>query len=172
MKNKLNIILALLMTLYSVSIYSQSYTDPIQDIMNNFSLDGAKEIWKIEADLNRDNKNEMLLTLDTDRNGRAGNMWHVYTLTKNGYVRHEEIVSFRDDALFIGEVPEFNEYGLLTYHPGGGGKGALILIKFNGNKVSEERLKIIHPQGKDSTLYKKYFMPKNKVSIKHIKLSR
>lgn len=149
---------------------SSAYTDGIKELEQDFISHLPQEpncLWRIQADLNSDHYPEVLLTLDTYRNGKAGHIWQVYLGTKDGFVAVSETVSFRTDAVFIGYIHEIKEPGLLAYLPGSGSQGTLVAYQVKHTQLVQSNLGSIHPLGSDATKYKRYFgSPKLRVDKK------
>lgn len=163
-----------LLTFSLFSTFAFAGISPLHHFQETMELTGAKEIWKIEVDLNKDGKNEVFLSLDTFRNANTGQSWILYKWTPSGYEKDDRnIASFRIDTLYLGEIPEFGIYGMLMYFPAGGGKGSLIHISYDGTIYKQTKLKTISPKenAEDLAIYNKYFTKSN-VSIERIKLSK
>lgn len=167
------VIILLICNLLFLSISHANYPPPFEHYKQYYLSPDAKEIWKFSADINQDGKDEVFLTQDNARNAKAGQMWSVYRWVPAGhYSQQAGIRSFRTDAFYVGSIPEFNEYGLLTYHPAGGGNGALILLKYTEMVVIEKKLKILNPRKNpaDAALYNKYFKNSNYEKVQKIKV--
>jgi hypothetical protein len=128
-------------------------------------------LWRINADLNADQSPEALLTLENQRNGQAGHIWQVYVGVDGGFTAASEPISFRTDAVYIGDIREIGGPGLLAYQPGSSTEGALVAFQIKDGALAERRLGLIRPRDRDAdiALYQRYFgSPKIKVEKKPI----
>lgn len=112
--------------------------DPIQDYVNTYGVDDGKALIRLDADINSDGRAEIFLSMETLVNGKAGNIWTVYVPYERGYKKLDKLVTFRRDAFLVEKHPDVGHTALLTYQPGGGGRGILIAIQLDNNEIKEE----------------------------------
>lgn len=149
-------LITIISCLVSCSARANAINDPEQNFLSHLSRE-PNCLWKMQADLNTDDYPEILLSLNTFRNGKAGHIWQVYAGTKDGYLPIRENLSFRTDAVFIGYIDELKEKGLLAYFPASSSQGALVAFHIKQNHLVESNLGKIRSHGSDATKYKKYF---------------
>ncbi len=120
-----------------------SITDPVKDYLSKFTFyDGRKNFYsddrllRLDIDLNNDGQQEMLLSLARDKNGKQGNTWAVYRKTKIGY---EDIggMTFSSSGFYLGHINDTDDYGIVSFWPGGAGEGMLLAHIFDGSEIKE-----------------------------------
>jgi len=131
--------------------------DPVQDFLAEERREVNDQLLKVEGDLNGDGKKEVMLSLSHMRNGKAGNIWVIYSPSEGGYTKLTDLISFREDALYVGYVEQLRAPGLVSYWPGGGGKGSLMAYQVEHARLKATKLGEIEPQGKDAGIYDRFF---------------
>ena len=141
--------------------------DPIRDFLATVDRRADDELLILRTDLNNDGKQEILLSLSHETDARAGNIWTVYIPASGVYGKLQQPVVFPADAFCINEDLLPNGRALMFYHPGGGGKGALLAYQFDGFRFRQTNLGQIAPQEEDRDLFAKLFESPvtNKVEI-------
>lgn len=103
-----------------------------------------------------DERTFLFLSLTSQTNAYAGNIWLVYEKKTAGYEQLRDPQSLRADALAFAPVRGLQGKALVTYFPANAEEGALVAFQPDGNTLVEHDLEI-EPQGKDETLYNSYF---------------
>lgn len=112
--------------------------DPLTDYAMRLQLKAHNELLYIEWDLNGDDVPEVLVSNESARNGRAGNIWLVYVAQAEGFVPLNDTLSMRTDAVskWIPIIESTVAYGITTYHPGSSREGALVTYSLEGGQVT------------------------------------
>lgn len=120
-----------------------SINDPVRDYLSKFTFyDGQRNFYsddrllRLNLDLNAGGRNEVLLSIARDQDGKQGNVWSVYESTVSGYVEVGQM-TFSPGGFYLGNIDEINAYGLVTLGPGGGGEGTLSAYLFDGHDLRE-----------------------------------
>lgn len=97
----------------------------------------SDKVLRLDLDLQGNGQIETLLTLNRDRDGKEGNRWVVYKKTDSGY----QVVgnmTFSPSRFYLGQIDELGRYGLVTFWPGGGGKGIFLAYIYDGTSIQEQ----------------------------------
>lgn len=152
--------------------------DPINDYLTTFSpLDGDKKIYsddrllRLDLDLNDDGRQEVLLSMARDCNGKQGNVWVIYKQTPSGYVQTEGM-TFNANRFYLGRIESIGKYGLICFFPDGANEGQLHCYVFDGDRVESVRLgEVVRNASSDeakkaASLWQKYLGEETTVSGK------
>jgi hypothetical protein len=119
--------------------------DPIKAYLESFSPLGGDariftddQVLRLDVDLNRDGKDEVLVSMARDRNGKQGNVWSVFARGETGFTRVGAVTA--STGFYLGPITETNGYGIVIFWPGGGGTGGFVAYLFNGSTITEKPL--------------------------------
>jgi hypothetical protein len=127
-------------SVFASTAETASTGNPVQHFRDQWDLEGAPRIHKLEVDINNDGQKEVFLSTgkvdppDADLFG-----WQMYIGKANGQydVAQEKtetglnpgsIPPFRKDQYWIGLIPEINRHGLLHLECGRGGQAKCQLV--------------------------------------------
>lgn len=177
--NLMRLIFALAVFLFTTTAFADVINNPVQHFLATYETEPGDELLKLEVDINGDGRNEVLLSLSKSYAYKSGHLWVVYIGVQGGYteakgigetgeVLEHPMVSFRPDVYYVGQITEIHRRGIVSYVPGGGGKGYLKAITINAGKVRETDLGEIAPQGADKAKYDRYFSKAPSVQIQKL----
>lgn len=132
----------LLLTLTSSSAFASD--DPINDFIRtrktwDSGYYATDRVLRLDLDLQGNGQTETLLTLNRDRDGKAGNDWKVYKKTSNGYQQIGEM-TFSPTRFYLGPIDELGKYGLVAFYPGGAGNGVFWSYVYDGTVIHEQEI--------------------------------
>ena len=139
--------------------------EPIRDFLTFVKPHGEGTVLELRLDLQGNGKEAIFLGWSDNADGRAGNIWTVYTPVDDSYVRHNDACIFRRDAYFLGTIDAVEGKILLTYFPGSATEGSLRGYQYDGNAITELNLGKIEPLGKDVALYDTLFGVPSEFSV-------
>ncbi|MBX7156890.1 MAG: hypothetical protein K1X66_00690 [Verrucomicrobiae bacterium] len=123
----------------------------------------SDKVYRFDIDLNNDSKKEVLVSSSLDRDGKQGNLFHVYKQVKNG-VNHVGQILLYPNGFYLGRIDEINAYGIIKWGTAGGGTGGYTAYIFDGEKIIEKDLgyirrneKTYELEGKGIEIAAKYF---------------
>ena len=137
------------------AIHASVVEDPLAHYVTHFAYYPDDHVLSFTVTL--DETSVVFISLTSLVDGRAGNIWEAYVKESQGYRPLEEPLSFRKDALVKTSVKGIDYEPLMTYFPGGGGKGVLRAIHMKDGRLVDETLGTIEPDGKDRELYTELF---------------
>ncbi len=118
--------------------------DPVKDFLQGPRPDvrdpgyyDTDKVLRLDLDLQGNGQIETLITLNRDRDGKEGNRWVVYKKIDNGY----QVVgnmTFSPSRFYLGQIDELGKYGLVTFWPGGGGRGVYLAYVYDGTSIQEQ----------------------------------
>ena len=118
--------------------------DPIKDFLAGPRPDvrdpgyyDTDKVLRLDIDLQGNGQIETLVTLNRDRDGKEGNRWVVYKKTDNGYQAVGNM-TFSPSRFYLGQIDELGKYGLVTFWPGGGGRGLYLAYIYDGTSIQEQ----------------------------------
>ncbi|MGI9328786.1 MAG: hypothetical protein ACR2PZ_26460 [Pseudomonadales bacterium] len=113
-------------------------SDPCVDYATRFQLEANSKLLFIEWDLNGDDITEFLVSHESARNGRAGNIWTVYVAGKDGFAPLNDTLSMRTDTTskWTPKVASTVVNGITTYHPGSGRQGVLVTYSIEKGRLT------------------------------------
>jgi hypothetical protein len=134
-------IISITATVWFAGLAGAQLADPIRE--SSIRLGGAwdeahgfaqqVEMWRIDMDLNGDGVDDLLVTRDVARDGKAGNIWDVYLSGNHGYYRLAQSVSFRPD-LFLLDSYKGNP-AIYAFWPESSEDGRFMVIYVEGDQV-------------------------------------
>jgi hypothetical protein len=135
-----------------------------------FGPEEGSAVLRMQADLNGDGQDEVLLSRAGLTNGQQGHIWNVYSPKKGAFAYVGQCI-FHPAAVFIGKF-EDNEWGIVTYFRDGPDRGALMLVTVTEEGMQERKLRDIGPgeNEEDAKLYGTLFYNDNEAKIQEIPL--
>ena len=133
-------------------------TDPVADFSRVKPADPGK-LLKLNVDLNHTGRNIIFLSSTGSWVGKGGYAWTVYIPVGTKYQRVDTDdsglpITFRPNDYFIGRLPNITGDVLLTYFPGGGGKGTFYGYEIVGRTVHDITVKQdFEPGGADKKTF-------------------
>jgi hypothetical protein len=94
------------------------------------------KVLRLDLDLQGNGQIETLVTLNRDRDGKQGNIWKVYKKSADGY-QQVGTMTFSPGRFYLGPIDELGKYGLVTFGPGGGGKGVVFAYIYDGSTIQQ-----------------------------------
>ena len=184
----LDIMAAFLFT-FSMSLFHPAYgsdvvADPVGDyvkwvrgphhgdIIDMFMSNRKPTILeRVLADIDGDNKKEVLLTVRGLANGMEGLLWDVYTPVDGGY-RNIGGVTFHPKAFHVGDFEEYG-WGIVRYFHASSAEGMLIFTQLKNGRTVDTPIRKISPKYKpeDMKLYDSLFNNKDQPHVEEIPLS-
>ena len=128
----------------SVAGQALASNDPVADFLAeprpDVRLPGyypSDKVLRLDLDLQGNGQIETLVTLNRDRDGKEGNRWAVFKKTDSGYQNVGTMV-FSPSRFYLGQIDELGKYGLVTFWPGGGGRGIFLAYIYDGTGIQEQ----------------------------------
>jgi hypothetical protein len=128
--------------------------DPVKDYLSNrqnayqrgddkFYADD--KVFVLDLDLMGNGQSEKLVSSSLDHDGKAGNLWTVYSKEGNSWKR-VGTMTFRTSGFYLGKIDELGgQYGLVAYFPSGAQEGSFLAYIFNGSSIQETKIgEVVH----------------------------
>lgn len=131
--------------------------DPVADFLGTTLRNANDNLLMVSGALSASGENFIFLSLTSQVNGRAGNIWTVYIPANGYYARQTQPITFRTDAFYVGASGVTDGNAVLAYFPANAEHGSLIAYEFDGIHIKENGLGLIEPLGKDKELYSGLF---------------
>lgn len=127
---------------FFLSSAANASDDPVRDYVRSFSaIGGDRSIYsddkllRIDLDLDNDGTKEVLISMARNRNGKAGNIWHIYSRTPSGF-KSVDVITFSRTRFYLGDLPN-GKHGIASFFPGAAGAGVMWGNIFDGSRVSK-----------------------------------
>jgi len=156
-----------------------------EDFLNEWKPSDDSKLLSLEVDLNNDGEKELLLSLPNLTNGKQGNLWTLYIPIGRSLGNEFKKQYRKVEATAAGLPIEFHleaatrraaEGDLLTYAPGGAGRGQLMTYQLRGQALSDTILREIAPQAEDREEFLDLFhsekkdLPVEKKTVSEVRL--
>ena len=108
---------SLVACLFCMAIVSHAETEnPLEDFVAQRKGDVSDDdtLMMFRVDLNGDGKQEVFLSREKARNGRAGNIWDVYMSRDNKFLRCDQLVTLDHDSLVLKRVARTGRHRLFS----------------------------------------------------------
>lgn len=139
------------------SVSPKIISNPVVNYMEIRGFKRSDQIMKVEFDFDGDGRREVLISEPMALNGKAGNMWLIYTPVDKGYKRLDTIIDFRDDALYMGYVEELKGKAILSYWPSSAQSGTIMSIQIKGDQIIYEGFKDVEWENQQSKDILEYY---------------
>lgn len=141
----------LLAATLTARISAAPITDPVHDYLESFEVRRGETVITAHPDLNGDGTPDLLITRNTLRNGRQGNLWVCYESIGPGQFRRIDQlpdgnpIEFHQKAVSLRPRRDGAGLALIRYSPGGGGEGLLSEIRLNPDGLVESDARAFRP---------------------------
>ena len=113
----------------------------------DFAAEG-EDILSLVRDMDGDGVPEILISHTSALNGRAGNIWSIYSRRDGQYQRLSESLSMRKDVVSFWRRDGQSASGVTTYLPKSATEGQIITYTIEGNKLERSAIAVAADDGR------------------------